>query len=393
MKVNVLLSILLAVQAIALLDQGTDSAQSSLTLAYHVSGGEALNAVTGFSLKRRAGDAGQPATDIELARGADGWTLPKLKGYPADDAKMSALLEKLSKLKLDVITTSQRGAHARLHVSEQTYDRLISLTTAQETRDVYLGYGARGVTHLRFRGRDEVYQVRGISLWDDLKPYLSTFVKSSYLDVGEVSAVKVIGPKSRRLELSRTEVEGVKRWSVQGVKPDELDQGRARRFVNAAKSLARYDVARGEEATFALKEGVTVELTTPQGVTRYQLGATATRAPRESPTKRGDEVKGPAQVEVVYASVIGSPHVAEVESFRVRPLMTQTREEFWTEARREAEREAQAQAEAARKAESERRAQPQSPNLAPLQVTPQATPLSPPPAPSLPTQPERQPSQ
>ena len=95
---------------------------------------------------------------VSLQRAAEGWRL--LSGLPADSAKASALLEKLSLLSLDWPASTSADAHERFEVAEEKFQRRFKLTADGNEETLFFGTspGYQQV-HARSEG-DSVFAVK-----------------------------------------------------------------------------------------------------------------------------------------------------------------------------------------------------------------------------------------
>ena len=99
------------------------------------------------------------AAVVELARGAEGWTLAG--GLPADEEKVAKLLEKLAGLSAPWPVATTASARERFEVGDSNRQRLVRLSTGERTvAELLLGTspGFRRL-HVRLPGAEEVYEV------------------------------------------------------------------------------------------------------------------------------------------------------------------------------------------------------------------------------------------
>ena len=95
---------------------------------------------------------------VSLQRAAEGWRL--LSGLPADSAKASQLLEKLSVLNLDWPASTSADAHERFEVAEDKFQRRFKLSAGGEEKTLFLGTSP-GYQQVHARGEgDSVYAVK-----------------------------------------------------------------------------------------------------------------------------------------------------------------------------------------------------------------------------------------
>lgn len=107
---------------------------------------------------RITGDGDDPQT-LVLARGDDGWRLPD--GLPANQDKISSMLDKLAGLQAPWPVATSGNAAERFEVTDDTFQRHVVLMAGDDAvADLYLGTspGYQQV-HARRAADDEVYSV------------------------------------------------------------------------------------------------------------------------------------------------------------------------------------------------------------------------------------------
>src|SRR3546814_3110692 len=77
---------------------------------------------------------------VALARKDDGWVLPQAGDFPADSAKVDALLTRLAEVEQGPPVATSDAAPARLRVAEDAFERKLVLEqTGGDPATVYLG--------------------------------------------------------------------------------------------------------------------------------------------------------------------------------------------------------------------------------------------------------------
>ena len=128
----------------------------------------------------------------------------------------------------------------KLRVSDAVYDRMIEIKSrGASPLTLIIGSGRSDAVHLRVKDADEVFQIKGLSIWSDLNTTATRLIDTSYFDVKEPHTVKISGPGERMLEVKR----GDDQWTIEGISAADLDQDKAKRFVDAAKTLVLTEVA------------------------------------------------------------------------------------------------------------------------------------------------------
>jgi hypothetical protein len=104
---------------------------------------------------------GPDAAKVILAKVDGNWQLPKRHNFPADANKVKRLLGRLEGLKQGQAVTTTSGAHVRFKVTDDAYERRITLAAGDQTlARLYLGTspGMRQV-HARVDDQKPVYAV------------------------------------------------------------------------------------------------------------------------------------------------------------------------------------------------------------------------------------------
>jgi len=129
---------------------------------------------------------------IVLSREMGAWSLPEADGYPARDETVTEFVEKLVDLGSDRLVTETAASHERLQVTDDTYQRRITIgATDGLERVVLLGSSpAYGATHVRLEGEDEVYMTSDLSAWE-ANTAASGWVESGYLQLATADLQQV----------------------------------------------------------------------------------------------------------------------------------------------------------------------------------------------------------
>jgi len=95
---------------------------------------------------------------VTLVSQGDGWQLPALENFPADAQRVRQLIEQLTTLKPGLPVASSRGARERFKVSEEQFERRITLADGDQTlATLYLGSSpGRNRIHARLDDQDEI---------------------------------------------------------------------------------------------------------------------------------------------------------------------------------------------------------------------------------------------
>ena len=101
------------------------------------------------------------ANSVTLAASNGSWVVPPMADFPADGAKVTALLAKLADLKKGWPVATSSEAAQRFKVAEETHERRIVLRSGDKTLGVFL-FGTSPSfrqVHARTSGNDKIYNV------------------------------------------------------------------------------------------------------------------------------------------------------------------------------------------------------------------------------------------
>lgn len=121
-------------------------------------------AISAVEITGRASDGDLP-DPVRLERGASGWTVASLHGYPADEAKVTDLLDRLLELRVRAPVATQPTSHAALEVADDAFTRKLRLEAGGEAVELFLGAGRGQSAHVRRGDEALVHAARGISAW------------------------------------------------------------------------------------------------------------------------------------------------------------------------------------------------------------------------------------
>ena len=121
---------------------------------------------------------------IVLRKVAGAWVMPEAGDYPAQEASITPVLEKLAALSAGSVVARTAASHTQLEVSDDTFQRRVELETATgETYTVYLGSAPRyTATHFRIEGEPETYLTSDVSVWD-VNVAVSGWADTSYVSI------------------------------------------------------------------------------------------------------------------------------------------------------------------------------------------------------------------
>jgi hypothetical protein len=254
---------------------------------------------------------------IQLAKELGNWVLPEADDYPAQEDKISELLDKIVALKADRLVTQTPASHKRLKVADNAFERRIEFELTDGTRHkLYLGISpSYGATHVRADGREEAYLARGLSIADvGVRAY--NWVDTLYFSVPQDQVVALtLENKNGRFEFEKDDA-GT--WTMKGLAPDEtLKENNVKSMVARISSLRMLrPLGKTEQDDYGLEEPsavITVQ-------TRDEEGNTKTYTLRVGAKSEEDNSY------VVISSE--SPYYVRVSEYTVRDFVERTRDDF-----------------------------------------------------------------
>ena len=110
------------------------------------------DAVTAITISDSTGKS------VSLEKQGDQWILPLQDGYPVKPETVQQLLEKLATIRDNRLVTRAEASHARLHISNDNFERKVELTLKGSKEVIYFGSSpATSNIHFRLDGKPEVY--------------------------------------------------------------------------------------------------------------------------------------------------------------------------------------------------------------------------------------------
>jgi hypothetical protein len=127
-------------------------------------------------------DLPPPLPPVRLEKHDKTWTIASADGYPTDGARWSEVLQKL--VEADVLSpiASSAASHAALKVGPDSYERKVEIHAGNQAVTAFLGTTAAGTVNVRLDGADDVYAIRGLTVFD-LGPEARTFAPTAVLDL------------------------------------------------------------------------------------------------------------------------------------------------------------------------------------------------------------------
>jgi hypothetical protein len=166
-----------------------------------------------FSPTRVAVEDGE-GNSIVVVREGDSWGIEEADGYPADNEKVTSLVEDLKAVEVQRPIVSSGRYHSSLKVGDKDYERHLRIwgeSGGDPEVDLFIGTSPNvGLTNIRVKGDDRVYEVGGIAPYQ-IRAEKSAWIKGRFADLpaDRVEGLKLTNAGGS-FELSKTD--GA--WSV-----------------------------------------------------------------------------------------------------------------------------------------------------------------------------------
>ena len=243
---------------------------------------------------------------LRLRREDGQWRLPDLGGYPADPARVRAVLDKLTTLEVRAPVATRPANHGTLNVSEDDHGRMVNLSRGDAEHTLVLGEARGSAVHVRARDADPVYLVRGWTAWavgDAPNRYWDSHFLG--LDPEALDSLTVTNPLG-----SFTLERGVEGWTVAG-EETPLEQEQVQAILNRLSQTPLAEV---------IGTGPS-----PDPTESTQVAWTIATA---GASKAGELRLGTTEGRRTTAQVQGSPWVVRVPSSSARTWETLTVEQL-----------------------------------------------------------------
>ncbi|MFV9689871.1 MAG: DUF4340 domain-containing protein [Desulfobacteria bacterium] len=312
-RANKILIIILFMQVLLALYMFQPWSKGSETPAENLFAGIGAEEISEIAIK------GEKETAIQIQKTGDKWILPGCGGYPADQAKVSLLAEKITGLATRPLVARKKSSHKRLKVSADAFERLITFKAGDKKEDhtLYLGTApSYKQMHVRSGAGDEVYLARDISVWEaDIEP--SSWIDTLYFSVKEADVVGLSVKNAQgTIDLERGDQN---EWIAKGIKPEEkLDVTQIKGMIAKAVSIRMDEPIGQEESPSFGMESPSAVLTIRTEVTPGKQSDDKTKVEKTHTIlvgARDEKEKG----YIVKSS--GSPFYVYVPSYAVEPFV------------------------------------------------------------------------
>lgn len=230
------------------------------------------NEITEMQISATLPEEGNDAKQITLVKKEGKWVVANASDFPAKEAKVTEVLNKLTALKASEPIATKAANHNALNVGETVYGKKIAIKAGNHSQTFFIGDGPGESIHIRFDKKNEVFRARGLTEWK-LKSEISDYIDSSYVKVDKETLTRV----------SVTNTKGTLTFSKQGDTWTlaELPEGRVLDDIKVDTFIAevgdvnlKTPVGKTIESSYGLEQGVKVLLTYTEEEKDRQLGYT-----------------------------------------------------------------------------------------------------------------------
>ncbi|MCA9553866.1 MAG: DUF4340 domain-containing protein [Myxococcales bacterium] len=178
---------------------------------------------------------GPTQESVVLAKVNGAWTIDGADGFPADDAKVKDLLDRLKELTSRTVVLEGSKYHDKLEVSPEKFQRKVVITAGGKDRTLYVGTSPSFKnTHVRLDGSDQVLLVNEFGP-NDLGSRAWHWVDRKFLDIpaDDVWAIQIQNAQGS-LQLEKDPA--TKAWAVLGL-TEPLNTATVEDLVRKARTL------------------------------------------------------------------------------------------------------------------------------------------------------------
>jgi hypothetical protein len=177
------------------------------------------------------------------------WSLPNKNNFPANQAQINQLLDRLFETELGTKISQQNSSHERLRVSDSGFERKVSLFTQNGNSSIIYFGSAPSLrqSHARLAQNTDVHVVKFSA--NDIEIQSNDWLKKDIFtipttEIEEVAFAKIIlsrvtvdgvnnNPQSTQNSKENLKVnEQIYSWSASGLKNKKLSNSSAKEFIN-----------------------------------------------------------------------------------------------------------------------------------------------------------------
>ena len=249
---------------------------------------------------------------ISLRKVDAAWVLPDAGDFPAQESKITPVLEKITKLNTANLVARTDVSQKPLRVTGDDYLRRVDFETVDgATHTLYLGTAPRyTATHFRVAGQVETYLTTELSTWE-LNTAASVWIDTVYVTIDKTTLSEIVLENANG---TFTLVNSDDNWTLADlVEGDVIAQGKVEDVVNKATQITMQEpLGTADEAAYGFDAPrATVTLKATDGsVTTLRVGGQF------------------ADTSNYIVKSSSSPYYVAVAEFSVKSLVEDTYEDF-----------------------------------------------------------------
>jgi hypothetical protein len=212
---NQILVVILVLQLILTVAAFASNAPASAPASGALLPGFKTENVTGITIK----DVDK--NELVLTKNESGnWVLPNADNFPVANTQVSSFLSKVQALKANRLIAQSSTSFNRLHVSTDTYERLVEFKgTGDKVERLYIGTASSGsATHMRANDQDQVYLITGLAA-ADATTRAATWISAPYFSVTQDN-IAILRVKNAQGVFEFSKVGGT--WTLNGLAQGEI---------------------------------------------------------------------------------------------------------------------------------------------------------------------------
>ena len=261
-------------------------------------------------------EAADEAVNVERDTPGDRWRVAELFGY-SDPAKVTKTLRELAALEIAEVVSTSGEHHQDLKVSDDNFDRRVTLTGTAGTVEILFGSSGRANSaHVRKAGDPTVYSVRDFSSWK-LSAQADSWIDRTYFAANRQQVTRLAIENAHGA--LRVERDGPKNWTLITADNQRLpaDGDAVDTLLGKATAVTMMEVA-GKLADHPLAPPV-IEIVL--GLREPDAGATATGTEGAAASRILRIAKKPGAEERYWLHAADAELVGEASKWSVQALV------------------------------------------------------------------------
>ena len=174
-----------------------------------------------------------PFGPLTLEKTSDAWTLVGSEGYPVESEKVEKVLTLLTKIDAEAPVTLSKESHSTLNVSPSAFTKKATLSTKDNTIELFIGEGSGRSIYVRKADEDAVYLTRDATAFE-ISHEVTSYAEAQYFELNDLKEVNVT-LRARGQQKIRLYQGTDGNWTVEGLEGEPIDQSRVRSLLAAVK--------------------------------------------------------------------------------------------------------------------------------------------------------------